>query len=272
MPAPSAIRWLDTSCGRLAWRADGPDDGTPIVLLQRFRATMDDWDPLFVNALSNDRPVIRFDSSGIGRSAGTVPISIADMADVAAELLGGLGLDTVDVLGWSLGGAVAQQMVLDHPNLVRRLIVAASCPAAMMEGPQPHPRAAQVMTRTENDEEDFLFLFYPPTASAIDSGRASLRRIASQSSRGPSVTAAAFLAQVQAITGWRGTLHKAHQLQLPTLVANGARDIIYPAYRSYDLSQRAPDAKLVIYPDCGHAFLFQRIDEFVQEVSRFLAG
>jgi pimeloyl-ACP methyl ester carboxylesterase len=268
--AASVLRWLDTSHGRLAWRADGPQHGRPILLLQRFRGTMDDWDPDFLNALSGERCVIRFDSSGVGRSEGNVP-DIVGMADVAAEVILRLGFDSADVLGWSLGGTVAQQLAVDYPNLVRRLIVAGSSPGPMTDGPQPHPRVAHVMTKSENDEDDYLFLFYPPTGTAISKGRISLRRIAGQSSRGPNVSATAFLGQVEAITNWPGVLHKAGELVVPMLVADGAHDIIFPAYRSFVLSQRAPNAKLVLYPESGHAFLFQRIEEFVREIQRFLA-
>ncbi|CCD84603.1 conserved protein of unknown function [Bradyrhizobium sp. ORS 285] len=264
------IRWLATSRGKLAWREDGPAAGVPLLLLQRFRGTMDDWDPAFIEAIAAERRVIRFDSSGIGRSEGEVPDSIGGIATVAAELMSLLGLGQADVLGWSLGGVVAQQLALDAPHLVRRLIVAGSSPGPIADGPQAHPRVAQVMTKPENGPDDFLFLFYPETETAVAAGRASLARIATQPQLGPKVTAASFMAQVKAISTWPGVLHRAKELPMPMLVANGAHDVMLPAYRSYVLSQQAPDAKLVLYPDAGHAFLFQEIDDFAAEVDRFL--
>ncbi len=266
------VQWLETSYGRIAARVDGPDGGIPLVLLQRFRGTMDDWDPDFIEAISTDRRVIRFDSAGIGRSDGTVPDTIAGMASVAAEVLGRLDLSQVDVLGWSLGGVVAQQLTLDFPHLVRRLIVAGSSPGAIADGPQAHPRVPQVMTKPVNDEEDFLFLFYPETDSAVAHGRASLSRIRNQPNPGPKTTAAAFLGQVKAISSWPGVLHRVNEFRLPMLVANGAHDVMLPAYRSYVLSQQAPNAKLVLYPDAGHAFLFQEIEDFSAEIERFLTA
>lgn len=266
----SEIRWLETSHGRLAWRADGPEGGVPLLLTQRFRGTMDDWDPAFIAAVSRDRRVVRFDSAGIGRSEGEVPETVAGMAAIVAEVVDGLRLGPVDLLGWSLGGVVAQQVALDFPRHVRRLIVAGSSPGPIADGPQPHPRVAQVMTRPENDADDFLFLFYPETETAVAAGRASLARIAAQPDLGPKVTAAAFLGQVKAISAWPGVLHRARELRLPILVANGAHDVMLPAYRSYVLSQQAPDAKLVLYPDAGHAFLFQHVEDVVADIDRFL--
>lgn len=263
--------WLNTSYGRVAWTEDGPDGAVPLLLLQRFRGTVDDWDPDFIAAISCGRRVIRFDSAGIGRSGGSVPDSIFGKAAIAAAVIRGLGLEIVDVLGWSLGGSVSLQLALDSPNLVRRLIVAASSPGAITDGPQPHPRVREVMTRSTNDETDFLFLFYPETKTAIASGRASLRRIATQPARGPQVTTEAFTRQMRAISNWPGVLHRAAEFSLPMLVANGAHDAMLPAYRSYILSQNAPNAKLVLYPDAGHAFLFQDIEDFAAEIDWFLA-
>ncbi|WP_207479145.1 alpha/beta fold hydrolase [Arenibaculum pallidiluteum] len=264
------INWVETREGRLAWREDGPRGGVPLLLLQRFRGTMNDWDPALIAALSQNRNLIRFDSTGIGRSEGSVPETIAGIAAVAAEVIDGLGHRQVDVLGWSLGGIVGQQLALDFPHLVRRLIVAGSSPGPDTGGPQQHPRVQQVMTKPETDEKDFLFLFYPETEAALASGRASRARITAQPDRGPNVTAAAFMAQMKAISSWGGVLHRAGELRLPILVANGAHDVMLPAYRSYVLSQRAPNAKLVLYPGAGHAFLFQEIEDFALDVDRFL--
>lgn len=267
----SAVRWLETELGQIALRFDGPEDGNPLLLLQRFRGTLDHWDPAFINAIATHRRIIRFDSLGIGRSHGRVPDTISGMAAVAAHVIRALEIDQADVLGWSLGGVVAQQLALDWPAMVRRLIVAGSSPGAIAEGPQPHPRVAQVMTKSANDTQDFLFLFYPETESAVAAGTASLRRIETQPDQGPPVTAEAFMAQVRAVSAWPGVLHRARELRMPVLVANGAHDVMLPAYRSFVLSQQAPDAKLVLYPNAGHAFLFQEIDDFASQLDLFLA-
>ncbi|TDT88484.1 pimeloyl-ACP methyl ester carboxylesterase [Azorhizobium sp. AG788] len=270
MSLNSEVYYQPTSAGRLAWREDGPAGGVPLVLFQRFRGTMDDWDPAFIAAISTDRRVIRFDSAGIGRSGGTVPDTVNGIAAVAAEFIRSLNLEQVDILGWSLGGVVGQQFALDFPYLVRRLIVAGSSPGPVPDGPQQHPRVPQIMTKSENGPDDFLFLFYPETESAVAAGRASLARLAAIPDRGPKVSAASFMGQVKAVSSWPGVLHRTKELRLPLLVANGAHDVMLPAYRSYVLSQQAPDAKLVLYPDAGHAFLFQHIDDFAAEIERFL--
>lgn len=272
MAGNSEINWLETSSGRLAWREDGPAGGLPLVLFQRFRGTMDDWDPAFIAAISRDRRVVRFDSAGIGRSGGNVPDTVAGLAAVGAEFIQRLGWAQVDLLGWSLGGVVGQQFALDYPTLVRRLIVAGSSPGPVADGPQQHPRVPQIMTKPDNDAEDFLFLFYPGSESAVAAGRSSLARLAAIPDRGPPVSAVSFMGQVTAVSSWPGVLHRAKELRLPMLVANGAHDVMLPAYRSYVLSQQAPDAKLVLYPDAGHGFLFQHIDDFAAEIDRFLEG
>ncbi|MCJ8521097.1 pimeloyl-ACP methyl ester carboxylesterase [Pseudorhizobium tarimense] len=272
MNHPTQIDRIESSHGRPAIRLDGPDGGVPLLLLQRFRGTIDDWDPAFIAAVFRDRRVIRFDSAGIGRSQGTVPHTIGGMAAVAAEVVSLLGLSQVDLLGWSLGAVVAQQFALDFPHLIRRLIVAGSSPGPVADGPQQHPRVPQVMTKSENDEDDFLFLFYPPSECATAEGRASLARIKSQADRGPATSAPALMAQVKAIPAWSGVLHRDGELRLPMLVANGALDVMIPAYRSYVLAQQAPDAKLILYPGAGHAFLFQDIEGFARDIEQFLEG
>lgn len=263
---------IETSHGRLAIRLDGPQGGIPLLLLQRFRGTMDDWDPAFIAAIASGRRIIRFDSAGVGRSQGTVPDTIGGMAAIAADVVAALGLSRVDVLGWSLGGAVGLQFALDFPHLVRRLVVAGSSPGPLADGPQQHPRVPPVMTKSENDEDDFLFLFYPSSEFATAEGRSSLARIRSQPDRGPVTSPLALMMQVKAISSWSGILHRASELRLPMLVANGAHDVMIPAYRSYVLSQQAPDAKLILYPDSGHAFLFQEIEGFARDVEQFLDG
>ena len=270
MKQNSQVHWLDTHYGRLATIQDGPDSGIPLVLLQRFRGTLNDWDPEFIKALSKDRRVIRFDSTGIGRSEGRVPETIHEMAEVVAEVIRQTGRTQVDILGWSLGGVVAQQLAVDAPHLIRRLIIAGSSPGGITDGPQPHPRVPKVMTHSFNDDRDFLFMFYPETEAAVAAGQASLARIAAQADPGPLVTVEAFMTQVTAISSWPGILHRAKELSMPVLVANGAHDVMLPAYRSFVLSQQAPDAKLIIYPDAGHAFLFQEIEDFVFQIELFL--
>jgi len=268
------IRLAETRFGRIAYRIDGDGDGVPLLLAQRYRGTIDDWDPRFIAALASGRRVIRFDNAGVGRSLGSeAPDNAAAMAEVAVALIDGLGFDKVDLLGWSLGGYIAQMVALNAPDRVRRLVIAGSGPGAVPEGPAQHPHVREVVTKDELDDEDFLFLFFPDTVEGRAAGRAHLDLIAAEAT-GPTVTMATTLQQRKAIVSWtKGELSaraRLPELAVPTLVANGALDVMVPAYGSYVISHEAPNAKLVLYPRSGHAFLFQHIDAFAGEVQRFL--
>lgn len=265
------LNYADTPHGRLAYRVDGSGEGPPLVLLQRFRGTIDDWDPTLIALLSSGRKVIRVDNAGVGGSEGVVPDDLEGMADVVVAFLDTLGLDLVDLMGWSLGGFVAQHVALKAPGRIRRLIVAGSGPGGRPEGPEPHPKVRETMAHSQNGEADFLFLFFADSDTSRAAGRAHLARLAAVTDRVPAVTGPAFMGQLKAIAASPGVRDRLAQLRLPVLVANGVHDVMIPAYRSYIISQEAPAAKLVLYPDAGHGFLFQYPDEFAGEVARFLA-
>lgn len=265
------VQFVETSHGRIAYRVFGSEGGVPLVFANRFRGTIDDWDPDFVAAASRQRKVVMFDSAGIGRSSGDVPTSIAGMAQVLADVSAALGLNKIDLLGWSLGGLVAQQTTLNYPGLVRRLIVAGSSPGGISDGPQQHPRVREVMSRGANGAEDFLFLFFPETETARAAGLAYLRRLEVNADRGPVVSTQAVMNQFKAFGGWAGVRNRLSEIKVPVLVANGHHDVMIPAYRSYVLAQEVANGKLVLYPNAGHAFLFQYIDDFSAEIDRFLS-
>ena len=266
------LEHVETAHGRIAYRRDGEGDGLPLVLLQRFRGTIDDWDPDFLAPLAAQRRIIRLDNAGIGGSDGTVPDTVDGMAEVVLSFLDALGLSRVDLMGWSLGGFVAQHVALAAPERIRRLIISGSGPGGVSEGPQPDPRVPGVMAHPKNGAADFLFLFFAPSASSRAAGTASLERLARVEARVPEVTAAAFTAQLKAIGQSPGVRDRLGQFTMPVLVANGAQDVMIPAYRSYVIAQEAPNAKLILYPNAGHGFLFQYAEDFADEVNRFLAG
>lgn len=267
MPNP---HYVETPFGALAYRQDGDGPGLPLLLCQRFRGTLDDWDPAFLGPLATHRRIIRFDSAGIGGSGGSVPDTLEQMAQVPLALLDALGIAEVDLLGWSLGGFVAQHVALAAPDRVRRLIVAGSGPGGPSEGPEPHPRVREVMAHPHNGVDDFLFLFFHDSDTSRAAGRAHLDRLAQVADRVPPISGPGFVGQLKAIGSARGVRDRLGSLTMPVLVANGAHDVMIPAYRSYIISQEAPDAKLILYPDAGHAFLFQYAEEFACEVQRFL--
>ena len=267
----TTLRHIETSLGALAYRDEGSGPGLPLVLCQRFRGTLDDWDPAFLGPLTANRRVIRFDNAGIGGSEGSVPDTLDGFAQVAIAFLDAMKLEKIDLLGWSLGGFVAQHIALAIPDRIRRLIIAGSGPGGQSEGPAPHPRVREVMAHPQNGEDDFLFLFYAGSDTSRAAGRANLARLAAVPDRVPDVTAAGFMGQLKAIGTAKGVRDRLGELSMPVLVANGAHDVMIPAYRSYIIAHEAPDAKLIVYPDSGHAFLFQYPYEFAAEVSRFLA-
>lgn len=266
----TTLQHVDTPLGTLAYRVEGEGKGLPLLLCQRFRGTQDDWDPAFLAPLVAGRQVIRFDNAGIGASGGTVPESLDGMAEVVVALLDALGLEKVDLLGWSLGGFVAQHVALKVPARIRRLVIAGSGPGGVSEGPAPHPRVREVMAHPVNGEDDFLFLFFADSDTSRAAGRAYLERLAAVPDRVPVVTGPAFVGQLKAIGASPGVRDRLGQLAMPVLVANGVHDVMIPAYRSYVIASEAPDAKLILYPDSGHAFLFQYAEDFAAEVARFL--
>ncbi len=271
--ADENIRFAETRFGRLAYRIDGQGDGVPLLLAQRYRATIDDWDPRFLAKLAADRRVIRFDNAGVGRSGGDAPDNVTAMAEVAVALLDALEVAQADLLGWSLGGYVAQMVALNAPSRVRRLVIAGSGPGGVSEGPPQHPRVREIVTKDVVDDDDLLFLFFSETEKGRRAGRKHLELIAEQAT-GPNVTMAAALRQRKAIVSWTQGQPSARtrlgELAVPTLVANGVSDVMVPAFGSYVISQEAPNARLILYPQSGHGFLYEHIDLFTDETRRFL--
>lgn len=263
--ANAATQTVQVDGQRIAYRVVGTAADEPLLLLNRFRGTMDHWDPALVDALAHERRVLMFDQPGFARSEGQAPATLAAFADSAAAVVRALGCARIDVLGFSMGGTVALQLLLAHPALVRRAVVAGSGPGHVPDLPaDPEvsgPEVWRVATKPENTDEDFLFLFFEPTASSQQAGRDYLARLRQR--------ADAFAAQVQP-AAWQAQLASAMALQdpsrsllprlaevrQPVLVANGRRDTMVPTYASYAMAQRLPQGTLVVYPDAGHGFLF----------------
>jgi pimeloyl-ACP methyl ester carboxylesterase len=273
----AAARHVKVGDVNVAYRELGGGAGAPLVLLQRFRGTMDHWDPALLDALALKRPIILFDSPGVGRSEGVAADSIAGMAVAAANVLGALGVVQADLLGWSMGGTVTLQLCLNRPDLVRRAVVAGSSPGGVPNAPKAPDKVWQVAGKSVNDDEDFLYLFFHDTAASQAAGRAHLQRLQGRGeSFSPAVTAETMKAQFTAIGAWaagRGSaLPRLGEIAQPVFVANGQADRMVPAYNSFVLAQGLPDAKLVLYPDSGHGFLFQHAAEFARDVSAFLSA
>jgi pimeloyl-ACP methyl ester carboxylesterase len=264
---------IPTKDGLLAVRFDGDPRSAPLLLCQRFRGTMDDWDPEFVARLATARRVIRFDSLGIGESSGETPNSVRGMAEVVPLLLDALEIDAVDLLGWSIGGYIGQTVALTWPERVRHLVIAGSGPGGP-DGPPPHPRVAEIEEKTAPTREDVQFLFFTGTEAGTAAARRHFDRI--RLGERPPAAAESGRRQREAIVSWwRGDgTARPHlgELRMPVLVANGIADIMVPAEHSFAIAKKAPGAKLVLYPDAGHAFLFQYAEDFCAEVLRFTAS
>ena len=268
-------RFVDVAGTRYAYRSFGRRGGIPLVFFQRFRGTMDEWDPALVDVIAADRHIILFDNAGVARSDGTSSDTLAGWADDGAALIRALGYRKVDVLGFSFGGLVAQEMTLRHPDLVRRLIIAGSG-AGYVEGANLSEAAIAVATRPVNTDEDFLFLFFRDTPTSQAAGRVHLQRLSLRADAFEKlVSTQSWQAMLKAGSdvGTAGTslLLRAGSIKQPVLVANGVEDIMIPTYQSYALAQAIPHAKLIVYPDSGHGFLFQYGAAFGGEVLRFLS-
>ena len=194
----------------------------------------------------------------------------------AVAFIEALGLPQVDLLGWSFGGVVAQSIVLQRPDLIRRLIVAGSGSGSAPGMPAMGERVANIMLKPEANTEDMLYLFYPETEAARSKGLAHFSKIASDMpENAPIVTQDAAMGQLAAITAilaapWDQVVANLKKITLPVLYAGGAHDVMIDAFGSYAAVQVLPNAKLVLYSDAGHAFLFQHLDAFTAEVKTFL--
>ena len=243
----------------------------PLLLCQRFRGTMEDWDPEFISRLAVGRQVIRFDSAGIGESEGETPNSVTAMAEIVRALLDALKIDKIDLLGWSLGGYIAQTVTLNWPERVRRLVIAGSGPGGP-DGPPPHPRVAEIAAKHAPTREEVRFLFFTESEAGIAAAERHFTHIR-LGERAPIAVESGRRQREAIVAWWRGegaARPRLADLSLPVLVANGIADVMIPAEHSFAIARTAPNAKLVLYPDAGHAFLFQYAEEFIREVLGFL--
>ncbi len=275
-PATATTHFVEAGSTRYAYRRIGTQKGIPLVLLHRFRATMDWWDPAFIEALATERDVILFDTAGIGYTGGAPMSTVDAYATAAVAFIEALGLPQVDLLGWSYGGVGGQYVVLQRPDLIRKLIIAGSGSGSAPGMPAMPERVAQIMLKPNSDLEDMLYLFYPETEAARAKGLAHFGKIAADMpENAPVVTQEAAMGQLTAITAvlaapWDQVVANLKKITLPVLYAGGAHDVMIDAYSSYAAVQVLPDAKLVLYSDAGHAFLFQHLEAFTDEVKTFL--
>jgi pimeloyl-ACP methyl ester carboxylesterase len=248
----------------------------PLVLLQHFRGNLDNWDPALVNALAANRRVISFDNVGVGATNGTTPNTIEAMAHGAIAFVEAMDFQRVDVLGFSIGSFVAQEMALIRPDLLRRMVLASSAPqgAAGMHGWAPEVIAA--VGQPESSPEGYLAVFFASTDTSREAGQQAAGRIfgARTKDRDEATSWQTWQAQYDAVCVWgipnHSLLQRVTAIEHPVFVANGDSDpMILPRY-SYLLAGLLPNARVTIYPDAAHGFLFQHHEQFAADVHAFL--
>ena len=248
--------------------------GTPVIFLTHLAAVLDNWDPRVVDGIAAEHHVVTFDNRGVGATSGSPSNSIEQMADDAIAFIKTMGFKQVDLFGFSMGGMVAQEVVLKEPQLVRKIILAGTGPAGGEGISAVTGVTFYDMLRgffTGQDPKQYLFFAHTP--NGIDAGKAFLARLNERSeNRDKKISVAAFLAQLEAIRAWgRKEPENLSLVQNPVFVVNGDSDRMVPSKNSEELVRRLPNSKLLIYPDSGHGAVFQFYADFVPKALEFLA-
>ncbi len=258
-----------------AYRELGPKGGIPVVFFVHLAGTLDNWDPRIVDAIAQNRHVITFDNRGVGNSTGSVPDSVEAMADDAYTFIKALGFDTIDIFSFSLGGMVAQDLVVKHPELVRRLVLTGTGPRGGKDmdkvvGVTYYDILRATLTRSDPKE----FLFFNRNATGKPAAKAFIKRLQERTiDRDTDMALKGFRTQLKAIQKYgRSAPSDLSKLTQPTLIANGDNDRMVPSVLSEDLHRRIKNSTLVIYPDSGHGGIFQFHEKFAPVAAEFLAG
>ena len=267
-------RYVETAGIRFAYRRWGKPGGLTLVFMQYFSGNLDDWDPQVTDGLAADHDVILFDNAGVGSSRGETPGTVLEMTRHALAFCDALGLNKFNVVGFSLGGMLAQQLALDYPERVNRIILLGT-----------GPRGGEGMTFTElsseerADPEQFLLAaFFSPTDASQAAGRAYLKRLAARTTdRDRPVSSRTAEAQLHAIREW-GAVPSSNRyatlrnIKHPTLVVHGNKDIVVPPINAFILAERLPDAQLIMYPDSNHGAYCQHAEVFLKHAKLFLSA
>ena len=276
----SIDKWIDAPTRRVdaagatfVYRRLGPATGVPVILLNHWGAVLDNFDPRIVDGLAATRPVIAVNYRGVGASGGKAPLTVAEMAEDAIAVIRALGFDEVDLIGFSLGGFVAQDIVRKEPDLIRKVILAGTGPAGgegiEQVGPVSWPLIIKGMLTFRDPK---YYLFFTSAANSRRAAKDFLERLKERKAdRDKPITLAAFLRQLKAIKAWGKQAPQDLSVILkPILVANGDQDIMVPSSNSIDLARRLPNAELVLYQDAGHGGIFQYHETFVKKALAFL--
>ena len=259
---------------RFAYRRFGKTGGVPVVFNQHFRGTIDYWDPAVTDGLARNREVILFNNAGVSSSSGKVPASFQEMGANAIAFIKALGLSKADVLGFSMGGMVAQEITVQAPGLVRRLILIGTGPRG---ADMSTSKSAEIFAGAYDPPEHlWLAVHFSPSPSSRAAGLAFLKRKLLRKDRDPEVSEEAAMAQLEALGKYtahhEGVLDYLKDIHQPTLVVQGSNDVILPTVNSYILQQNLPNAQLILYPDSNHGSFYQYPELFVSHAGQFLTS
>ncbi len=278
----SSVKWKDVPTRSIdvdgvpfVYRELGKSSGVPVVFLHHLMAVLDDWDPRVIDGIAAQRRVIAFDNRGVGGSGGLVPNTVEEMGRDAIAFIRALGYQQVDLLGFSLGGGVAQMVALQAPGLVRRMILAGTGPKGGGGIEEINKVAALAYLKSALTWSDARnFLFFPRTPEGKLAAKAYFAALKERThERDQPISLQARRAQLAAIkTAGLSEPDDLSRINHPVLVANGDHDLMVASRLSADMARRLPNARLTIYPDSGHGGVFQHHQAFVSEVLDFLAN
>lgn len=261
---------------KFAYRRFGKTGSSlPLVFFQYFTGTMDNWDPAVLDPLSEERELIIFDNKGIAGSEGEPPVTIAEIARDAEAFIDVLGLKKYDILGFSMGSFVAQQVAIDRPDQVNNVILIGSAPRGGEDLETFSPEVWALFDKPYNQPDELLLdTFFSPTESSQKAGWAYLERIRSRKEKDAPLSDKVVPAQLAAISEWgkkrEGSFDYLKELTKPILLVHGKQDVIFPTVNAYLLQQNLSDAQLIIYPDSSHGSQFQFHENFVEQAKLFL--
>jgi pimeloyl-ACP methyl ester carboxylesterase len=274
----ATTQFVEANGVRFAYRRFGKSGGVPLLFNQHFTGTMDHWDPAVTDGLAREREVILFNNAGVSSSSGEVPTSIEGMASNAIAFIGALGFPRVDVLGFSIGGLVAQEIAGQAPGLVRKLILIGTGPRGGEGMASLTPEAQQIFGATYQEPDHiWLAVHFTKSKASQAAGRDFLKRFRlRKENRDPEVNEKVAPAQLEALGKWGIQFDRAYDylrsIGQPTLVVNGGNDVIIYSVNSFILQQHLPNAQLILYPDANHGSQYQYPELFVRHVSMFLSA
>lgn len=275
--APAENQYIEAEGIRFAYRSMGAEGGVPLVFCQRFRGTMDEWDPAFLEALAPNRQLIIFDNIGISSTSGDVPSDPEKQARAAAAFIRAMGFDTVDLIGFSMGGYICQILAIVEPDLVRRFILCGSGAPGREGNEPPAPIFFETATKTQWSFEDKVILFYADSPDSRDRGRLAEDRIEAQQRVGkePLVQEKQWRNLYEIIKNFSSNnapwFERLKEIKVPALVLNGDRDPCYPLQHQLLLFQQIPNARLAILPMAGHGPQHQFPAETAAMIDDFLS-